>query len=137
MIRVEQDVIHKMITHAVNENPLESCGLLTRRHEVIDGIQHCSNALESRTRFEIPPQELFEFFRALRDSGRHFAGIYHSHPKSPPEPSPYDVDSFHYPGVSYWIVSLAAQPPRVACFQWEADVFEPAEFSVESAGVPT
>lgn len=137
MIRVEQGVVHRMITHAVNEKPLESCGLLTRRGEIIDGVQPCTNALRSRTRFEIPPQELFEFFRALRDSGRRFAGIYHSHPKSQARPSSSDSAGFHYPGVSYWIVSLAGEAPRVSCFQWTADEFEPAEFSIEPAGVAT
>ena len=96
MVRVEAEVVTAMFEHACQQSPLESCGLLTRSRDVIDGVRHCTNELQSATRFSIPAAELFQFFRKLRSGSDEFAGIYHSHPGSPTEPSPTDVEEFHY-----------------------------------------
>jgi [CysO sulfur-carrier protein]-S-L-cysteine hydrolase len=37
-------------------------------------------------------------------------GIYHSHPRSPAEPSQTDINLAHYPHWLYVIVSLAGEP---------------------------
>ena len=130
MVRVQLQVINAMVEHAVREEPLESCGLLTRRDEVIDGIQPCSNERRSPVRFDISPRELLDFFRRLREEDTHFAGIYHSHPQTSPVPSQTDIDNFHYPGVSYWIISLASDEPTAACFEWSGGDFVRAGYAI-------
>ena len=44
--------------------------------------------------------------RAMREHGEELAAIYHTHPHSPPFPSPADVEQHEYPDVLYLIVSL-------------------------------
>jgi proteasome lid subunit RPN8/RPN11 len=58
--------------------------------------------------YELDPQSLFAA-NDLDDEG-HGVGIYHSHPRSPAEPSQTDINLAHYPHWLYLIVSLADDP---------------------------
>ncbi len=119
-----------MVEHAHREYPLECCGLLSGSGWEIDGIRETGNQRQSRSEFSIPVEELFAFFRELRRSGREHLGIYHSHPTSRSLPSSRDVAEFHYPGVSYWIVSLKGEEPDVRCFRWDERDFKNVDFEV-------
>jgi proteasome lid subunit RPN8/RPN11 len=44
-------------------------------------------------------------------------GIYHSHPRSPAEPSQTDINLAHYPHWTYLIVSLADEEPVVRAWR--------------------
>jgi len=119
-----------MVEHARREYPLECCGLLSGSGWAIDGIQTTGNQRQSRSEFSIPVEELFAFFKGLRRSGKEHLGIYHSHPTSRSLPSSRDVAEFHYPEVSYWIVSLQGEEPDVRCFRWDKREFKNVDFEV-------
>lgn len=92
---------------------------------MIDALRAASNERQSSKEFSVPAQELFIFFKDLRRTGRQHLGVYHSHPASRAWPSPQDVAEFHYPNISYWIVSLENPDPEVRCFLWyQADFRE-------------
>ena len=122
--------MEKMVEHARREYPLECCGLLSGGGWAIDGIQTTGNQRQSRSEFSIPVEELFAFFKGLRRSGKEHLGIYHSHPTSRSLPSSRDVAEFHYPEVSYWIVSLKGEEPDVRCFRWDKRDFKNVDFEV-------
>ncbi len=124
-----------MVGHARREYPLECCGLLSGSGWKIDGIRGTGNQSQSRERFFIPVEELFAFFRELRGSGKEHLGIYHSHPTTGSLPSSRDVAEFHYPEVSYWIVSLKGKEPSVRCFFWEKRGFKNVNFGVYGSPV--
>ena len=121
-----------MIEHARRAYPRECCGLLSGSAETIDHARPTPNQCDSATRFSVPAQELFAFFKELRQTGRRHLGIYHSHPRSEGLPSARDESEFHYPEVSYWIVSLQEDEPDVGCFQWRRKDFEKVPFRVIS-----
>jgi proteasome lid subunit RPN8/RPN11 len=129
-VRIQGEVLEKMVEHARREYPLECCGLLSGSGWEIDGIRETGNHRQSRSEFSIPVEELFAFFRELRRSGREHLGIYHSHPTSRGLPSSRDVAEFHYPEVSYWIVSLKGEEPDVRCFRWDERDFKNVDFEV-------
>ncbi|HSR70684.1 MAG TPA: M67 family metallopeptidase [Acidobacteriota bacterium] len=112
------DVLDLMVGQARQQAPLECCGFLTGRDGRIDQAVPMTNAAASPTRFEVAPQDLFNFFRQLRGSPRRLMGIYHSHPASPAVPSQLDIDEFRYPEATYWIISLAQEPPSIRCWRW-------------------
>jgi proteasome lid subunit RPN8/RPN11 len=66
------------------------------------------NLRESPYGYELDPKSLFAA-NDLDDEG-HGVGIYHSHPRSPAEPSQTDINLAHYPHWLYFIVSLAGEP---------------------------
>lgn len=130
MVKLEREVYRDMLRHALQEAPNECCGLLAGRDERIFRIQECTNALASPVRFSIPPPELFQFFRSLRERDLEFLGIYHSHPDGDPFPSGRDRQELHYHDVSYWIIALKSGQPVVACYKWKAPGLAPQEFEI-------
>ena len=112
VVRILPEILEKMIAHARLETRAECCGLLAGRDGVITEIFQTTNALKSATTFEIPPQELFDSFRKMRERGLDHLGIYHSHLASDNFPSPRDIDQAFYPGVAYFIVSPQGNSSR-------------------------
>lgn len=130
MVQIDGKVLEKMVGHARREYPLECCGLLSGSGWKIDGIRPTANQRQSREEFFVPVEELFVFLKELRRNGQEHLGIYHSHPTSESLPSSRDVAEFHYPEVSYWIVSLEGEEPDVRCFRWDKTDFKNVDFEV-------
>ena len=128
-MRIYKVIIEQMIEHASRAHPTECCGLLYGSEQIIDGIQPASNQKESSSEFLVPPEELFTFFKRLRQTGKNHLGIYHSHPYTDPLPSQRDEAEFYYPHVSYWIVSLKLMRPKIRCFRWSQGSFRAESFS--------
>jgi proteasome lid subunit RPN8/RPN11 len=109
-----------MIQHAQAESPLECCGLLSGRRQVISNLYKMSNHVQSTVRFEMDPWELFQFFKKLRAEEQDHLGIYHSHPSTEAYPSATDIQESFYPDCSYFIVSLKdPHAPQIRAFQIE------------------
>ena len=104
-IRVCQSVMKKLLEEARRHYPLECCGLLAGREGLITEVYPTTNALKSPVAFEIPAEELFHFFRAMREEGLEHLGIYHSHPAGEAQPSPSDIELAYYPDVAYFVVA--------------------------------
>src|SRR5580704_12664326 len=104
-----------MLAHARREPRTECCGLLAGRDGVISAIFPATNSLASATLYEIARPELFQLFRAIRESGLTHLGQYHSHLTTENVPSPTDIEQAGYPEQAYFIISLrgdAANPVR-------------------------
>lgn len=121
----------QMAEHALDELPNECCGMLSGKGGFIDAIRRCTNERSSPSEFFVPPLELFEFFHSLREQGREFLGIYHSHPEGGYAPSRRDEKEFHYRDRSYWIVSLNNGRASVRCFEWRQVGFVEVPFELE------
>jgi proteasome lid subunit RPN8/RPN11 len=111
-IRIRAEILEQMIRHARREPEMECCGLLAGREGVITEIFPTRNALASATAYEIPPKELFQLFRRLREEGLQHLGHYHSHLHSENFPSASDIAQAYYPDQAYFIVSLQADAQR-------------------------
>ena len=66
-----------------------------------------TNAAASPLRYKDDPQEQLRVVLAIDDAGEAIWGIFHSHVRSPAEPSPTDVSLAFYPDALYLICSLA------------------------------
>jgi len=118
VVKVSAPLVEKMLEHARRESPLECCGILAGRRGVIEELIPATNALASKTAYEIAPAELFEIFRELRARHLDLLGIYHSHPHSENVPSPTDIAGANYPDTPFFIISLLpGAQNRVRAFQ--------------------
>jgi proteasome lid subunit RPN8/RPN11 len=107
----------EIVAHARESAPRECCGLLFGDGEVVDRLVRGRNVHPTpETRYEIDPAQL----RALlftEDSDRVLVGIYHSHPRTAPEPSPFDIANAFWPEQVYVLTSLRSEPPDVFAYR--------------------
>ncbi len=121
-----------VIADARREAPRECCGVLLGRGEMILEAVPVRNIAEAPDRFLLDPEQHIRIRREARARGLEVVGFYHSHPHSPPIPSPTDLAEATYPECLYAIVGLVGGAPAVRVFAWRAGEFE--ELEVRSGG---
>ena len=97
-----------LVAHARDEAPNECCGWLRGRDGSVDEVRRAENLRASPYGYELDGKSLLAANEA--DDEGFEVGIYHSHPRSPAEPSQTDINLAYYPHWSYLIVSLAGEP---------------------------
>jgi proteasome lid subunit RPN8/RPN11 len=97
-----------LIAHAQDDAPNECVGFARLSDGRVDEVHRAKNLRASPYGYEIDPQALLAA-NDLDDEGYGVA-IYHSHPRSPAEPSQTDINLAFYPHWHYLIVSLAGDP---------------------------
>ena len=104
-MRITAAHLDALIAHARDEAPNECCGYLRAAEGRVQEVFRARNLRNSRYGYELDPQSLLAA-NELDDEG-YEVGIYHSHPRSAPEPSQTDINLAHYPHWTHLIVSLA------------------------------
>ena len=108
-MKISREHHEALIAHAREEAPNECCGYVRGRDGPDRGGRpRPRTCAHRRTATSSTPKSLLTA-NELDDEG-HEVGIYHSHPKSPAEPSQTDINLAHYPHWTYLIVSLAGEP---------------------------
>jgi proteasome lid subunit RPN8/RPN11 len=107
-MRISQAMWDDLVAHAREDAPNECCGYLRARDGRVEEVVRAENARHSPYGYEFT----FDALRAVNelDDDGWDVGVYHSHPKSPAEPSQTDINLAQYPHWSYLIVSLAGDP---------------------------
>ncbi|MCC6943027.1 MAG: Mov34/MPN/PAD-1 family protein [Thermomicrobiales bacterium] len=106
--------------------PNEGCGLLAGSIAA-DGVVEAArwflgeNVDASPTRFTMDGAQVVAAFREMRESGLELAAIVHSHPSSPPRPSPTDIRESRYPDALALIVSFETALPEIRAWRWLAE----------------
>jgi proteasome lid subunit RPN8/RPN11 len=126
-IAVRAGVIEAVLAHAREQAPDECCGLLIGTPALVERSFPARNARPGPSAYLIDPRDHFAAIKAAREAGAEIVGYYHSHPASPPEPSPRDLAEIVPGDHFYVIVSLAGSglPDRVAAFWALAGNFQP------------
>jgi proteasome lid subunit RPN8/RPN11 len=107
-VRISRAHWDELIAHAREDAPNECCGYVWGRDGVVEGAARADNPRKSPYGYELDHKSLFAV-NELDDDGFE-VGIYHSHPRSPAEPSQTDINLAQYPDWLYLIVSLEAEP---------------------------
>jgi proteasome lid subunit RPN8/RPN11 len=117
-VAIRAAVVDAMQVHAREQAPAECCGLLLGTRQLIERSYPARNARSDPSTYLIDPRDHFAAIAAARASGVEVIGYYHSHPRSPPEPSETDVAEIVPGDHFYLIVSGAASgsPDRIAAF---------------------
>ena len=107
-MQISQEQLDDVIAHAQADAPNECCGYMRLSDGSVEQVFRAENLRNSPYGYEIDPKSLLAA-NDLDDDGFGVA-IYHSHPRSPAEPSQTDINLAHYPHWLYLIVSLAGEP---------------------------
>jgi [CysO sulfur-carrier protein]-S-L-cysteine hydrolase len=86
----------------------ECCGMVSGSGGVATEVFRARNALASPFSFDVEPSDQIAIYTTIEDRGEEIAAIYHSHTKSPAEPSQQDRNQAKlWPDPVWIIVSLA------------------------------
>ena len=107
-VRISRAHWADLVAHARDEAPNECCGFLWMKDGAVEGVRRAENPRRSPYGYELDHRSLFAA-NELDDEGYEI-GIYHSHPRSPAEPSQTDINLASYPHWRYLIVSLEREP---------------------------
>ena len=121
MLRLDRATYLTLVAHALDDLPLEACGLLAAPVDADSGnvsaIYRCRNAAQSAKLYELHP---LDHLHADRDADKHglrITGVYHSHTHTDAWPSPTDVRQAPDPDWHYVVVSLRHAEPVVRSFR--------------------
>lgn len=146
-IEIPHDIRDELISYAHEGAPQEVCGVLAgvfddRMSRVSKAYRADNVASLPEMRYEIHPEQQYEIFERIEDSGLEIVGFYHSHPTGPPGPSATDAAQAAWPERSYVIVILGGvgdgsdhgdeaeerntsdSVPTVGSWRWTGDRFQ-------------
>jgi [CysO sulfur-carrier protein]-S-L-cysteine hydrolase len=105
-MRMDRDQWDELVAHAQEDAPNECCGYLRIDDGRVGEVFRSTNGRASPYGYELDAESLLAANNLDWDG--HGVGIYHSHPKSPAEPSQTDINlAENWPEPLYLICSLA------------------------------
>ena len=116
----------KLITHAIEQQPNESCAMLFG--EKIDDAWNVKevfltkNIDKSQTNFTISPEELLKGYQFAEKMHLELVGVFHSHPNSDTTPSDTDKKFMQNNPVPWIIFSVVTK--KLTAYMLDSDVTE-------------
>jgi proteasome lid subunit RPN8/RPN11 len=107
-MRISKADWDELVAHARDDEPNECCGYAPMKDGRVERVVRARNLRNSPYGYELDAKGALGAVEA-EEEGYDIA-LYHSHPKSPAEPSQTDINIAFYPQWLYVIVSLAGEP---------------------------
>jgi proteasome lid subunit RPN8/RPN11 len=117
IVRLSQAHLDAMIAHALEDAPVECCGMLAAKAGVVATVQRARNKEASPYRFSIDPLETKRAEEAMDCRGEELVGFYHSHTGSEARPSPTDIrmmSTLFGPPYVHFVIGVADRVRPVA-----------------------
>jgi proteasome lid subunit RPN8/RPN11 len=139
-IKIPRKLIGELISHALQDDPNECCGLLLGSGDEADELHRMSNVNKKPfSRYTMQPGELVRAQEKIKKTGREFVAIYHSHTFTQSYPSLTDIkNAVKVSSIStrHVIVSLVEKTrPVVRAFSINGDS-EVTELVIKTDGEP-
>ncbi|MCZ2112111.1 MAG: M67 family metallopeptidase [Dehalococcoidia bacterium] len=133
-IRIRRAHLEAMIAHALEDAPIECCGLIGAKDGTAVAIHRAKNREASPYRFSIDPLETRRIEERIEEEGGQLFGFYHSHTGSDPIPSPTDIrmmGTFFGPPFVHFVIGVAdRENPVTRCWYIENGTRTEQEFEV-------
>jgi len=116
-VRISRNHIAEMIAHALEDAPVECCGVIAATNGTVTAIHRAKNVEASPYRFSIDPLETRRIEEQIETEGAEMAGFYHSHTGSDPIPSPTDIrmmGPFFGPPFVHFVIGVADREHPIA-----------------------
>ena len=114
---ISKEIIDLLIAQAQKDAPLESCGYLLGKDDVVVENYWMENIDHSSEHFSFAPKDQFAALRYAREKGLKILANWHSHPASPSRPSQEDLRLANDPTIRYAILSLLDGEPKLNSFK--------------------
>jgi [CysO sulfur-carrier protein]-S-L-cysteine hydrolase len=107
-MRIARPLLEEIVAHAREDAPNECCGMLAGADATATRVYRARNAEASPLRYTVHPQDQIRIMTEIEERGEELAAIYHSHTKTPAQPSQTDINlAENWPDPLYLICSLA------------------------------
>ena len=107
-MKIAREMVDEIVAHALEEAPNECCGMVAGSDGRATEVFRARNAKASPLAYEVHTQDLLRITQTIEERGEELAAIYHSHTKSPAEPSQTDINlATNWPDPLYIICSIA------------------------------
>ena len=130
MLRIPQQIVDQLFSHAKTGLPEEVCGYLAGTDRDVAKHFQLTNIDHSNEHFSFDPAEQFQVMREVRKEAQVILANYHSHPETPARPSIEDIRLAYDPEISYVIISLAAELPDIKSFRIRNGEVEKEEIQI-------
>ena len=105
-MKIHDDVMQAMIAQARKDAPVETCGYLLGKNDVVTENFRIENIDHSAGHLSFGPKDQFAALKYARSRGLKILANWHSHPASPSRPSQEDLRLANDPHIRYAILSL-------------------------------
>lgn len=95
-MRITQELADAMLAHALEQHPIEACGILCGPEGQPTRIIAMKNELDSEVAYVFEPAQQLAVWNGMYNRGEELAAVYHSHTAHAPYPSPRDVEHAVY-----------------------------------------
>lgn len=119
----------QLVAHAREEAPNECCGYMRLSDGLVEEVVRAVNEYESPRYGYVLDSDSTRDAALLSEAGHEIA-TYHSHPRSPAEPSQTDINIAYWPEWVYVIVSPEGDP-QVRAWRIEDGRVEEEQLTVE------
>jgi proteasome lid subunit RPN8/RPN11 len=119
MISIPIKIIEQIAEHAKRDYPIEACGYLTGKDDVVSDIIKMTNTDKSNEHFSFDPKEQFQAVKYARSRGERLIAVYHSHPDTPARMSREDIRLANDTEIKYIIFSV--KDNVIKCFEIDKD----------------
>ncbi|MBO8163347.1 MAG: Mov34/MPN/PAD-1 family protein [Brevibacillus sp.] len=117
-LQMEGKVVKRLVAEGREALPNEYTALLAGWGSRITRHHPASPAGGDRHSFRWSGPELIEALACIGQEGHCWLGVLHTHPSTAAIPSSVDAANWHYPQLSYWILSFSGQTPVLRAYQW-------------------
>jgi [CysO sulfur-carrier protein]-S-L-cysteine hydrolase len=110
VVKLRAEHVEAMIQHALEDAPVECCGMLAARDGEVVAVHRAKNKEASPYRFSIDGLEQRRIEEKMDAAGAELVGFYHSHTGSEAKPSPTDIrmmGTFFGPPYVHFVIGVA------------------------------
>ncbi|MDQ3728253.1 MAG: M67 family metallopeptidase [Actinomycetota bacterium] len=118
-MRIAKSYLDEIVAHALEDRPNECCGMVSGSGDTATEVFRAFNELASPMSFNIEPNDLHRIYTTIEDRGEDLLAIYHSHTKSPAEPSQQDRNQAKLWPDPVWLICSLADPENPVVRGWD------------------
>jgi [CysO sulfur-carrier protein]-S-L-cysteine hydrolase len=130
-MKIAKDLADEIVAHALKDRPNECCGMVSGADGVATEVFRARNALASPFSFDMEPADQFGIYTTIEERGEEILAIYHSHTKSPAEPSQSDRNNARSWPDPVWLIVSLADPENPDLRGWDMSGGKVAEVDLE------
>ena len=118
-MKLARKLLDEIVAHALDDRPNECCGMVSGTEGVATEVFRARNALASPFSFDMEPQDQLTIYTAIEERGEEIVALYHSHTKSPAEPSQSDRNNAVSWPDPVWIIVSLQDPDKPDVRGWD------------------